>query len=109
MRETPPTALDFDLEDENGVVETVSIPKGGGGGGSGLTTAQVNDLIDEHRDVEDAHHVKTPPGTGSGGLDQDAVDARVRAGVEPTGQRPATPTRYPALSCRCPLLGHGAR
>ena len=23
-----PTALDFDLEDENGVVETVSIPKG---------------------------------------------------------------------------------
>ena len=72
-----PTALDFDLEDENGVVETVSIPKGGGGGGGGLTTAQVNDLIDEHRDVEDAHHVKTPPGTGSGGLDQDEVDARV--------------------------------
>ena len=55
---------------------------GGGGGDGGLTTAQVNDLISEHRDVEDAHHVKTPPGTGSGGLDQDEVDARVRAGVE---------------------------
>ena len=27
-RGTPPTALDFDLEDENGIVETVSIPKG---------------------------------------------------------------------------------
>ena len=99
MRGTPPTPSTSTLRTP-GVVETVSIPKGSAVDATARAAAAA-----AQADIED-HEANHPARRRAAGLDQDAVDARVEAGVADwaeTGDTDLIP------STKLPVSAAGAR
>ena len=83
-------ALDFDLEDENGTVATVSIPKGSAVDATARAAAETAQTAadDAQTDIDD--HEANHPSGGGGGADQVARDAAQAAQDEIDAHEGAT-------------------